>query len=516
MVASVGYKGSFAGDASKPFVFRSQEWTRVLSRKEKRNKIKPMVEEENFEIIPEKKVLEDEVVSFEVAPEGNNLATHQRQVMTAGKISQHNKKKAPKKGKQLSKKAFEKILEEVKCQDKKFEEVNKTIAVTVKMLEEQLTKGIKIAKLQRELHEIIRNFEMHRLKTVFPLRTVNFEQNFEVISENIDEIGELYEQLDKKCNDWKERFKEHDIGYYTFSPRNDTVERDDRCLYVDPFGHADFTVPDESNDYYEPCPINIRRPSNHHRCQFIGHHRHCSPMKKQNSPRNVSYILQESNKNNQNWKKQFHQELQEVTHTGLHSPKVPHEFQVHDFKMKAKASKVNQEPKAKLVSHGNQQVDDMETHHRTACQRSEEIFNATWKEKEELRAKRQQQHVPFTRIERAFVAIRMSTEGEIEHDEEKAKTAAIELKSEMEKADLQDLMTAQQSQIAALTRELEELRKKDRQFCTPSVTSHHSDPVAEPPIVIHTSSITQDIPSTTPASGEISYTTSVMLERYER
>ena len=65
---------------------------------------------------------------------------------------------------------------EVKHQDNKIEEVNKTVAVIVKMLEEQLTKGLKIAKLQRELHEIIQNFEMHRLKTVFPLCTVNFEQ----------------------------------------------------------------------------------------------------------------------------------------------------------------------------------------------------------------------------------------------------------------------------------------------------------------------------------------------------
>jgi hypothetical protein len=126
------------------------------------------------------------------------------------------------------------------------------------MLEEQLTKGIRITKLQRELHEVIRNFEMNRFKSGIPLRTVNFERNFKVISDNIDEIGELYDQLDQKCYNWKEQFKEHNIGYYTLSPQNDTVERDDRCLYVDPFGHADFTAPDESNDYYEPCPIHTR------------------------------------------------------------------------------------------------------------------------------------------------------------------------------------------------------------------------------------------------------------------
>ena len=83
MVASVGYKGSFAGDASKPFLFCWKEWTRVLSRKEKKNKIK-----------------EEAVVNFEVAPEEKNLTTYRRQVTTAGKISQRNKKKEPKKGKQ--------------------------------------------------------------------------------------------------------------------------------------------------------------------------------------------------------------------------------------------------------------------------------------------------------------------------------------------------------------------------------------------------------------------------------
>jgi hypothetical protein len=200
MVALVGCKGSFAGDASKPFVFRSEEWTRVLSRKEKKNqKKKSMVEDEIEEFeIPNKDLFGEKVVSFEVAPEGDNLTTYQCQVMPADKISQRNRKEVPKKGKQLSKKAFEKILEEVKHQDNKIEEVNKTIAVTVKMLEEQLTKGIKIAKLQRELHAIIRNFEMQRSKTILPLCTVNFERNFEVISESINEIGELYEQLDKK------------------------------------------------------------------------------------------------------------------------------------------------------------------------------------------------------------------------------------------------------------------------------------------------------------------------------
>jgi len=103
--------------------------------------------------------------------------------------------------------------------------------------------------------------------------------------------------------------------------------------------------------------------------------------------------------------------------------------------MKAKASKATQEPKAKLVSHGNQRVGNIGTHHQTARQRSKEIFNATWTEKEALRANRQQQHAPYTQIERAFVAISMTTEGEIEQDEAKAKTVATELKTELEHID---------------------------------------------------------------------------------
>jgi hypothetical protein len=106
-----------------------------------------------------------------------------------------------------------------------------------------------------------------------------------------------------------------------------------------------------------------------------------------------------------------------------------------NFKMKAKASKATQEPKAKLVSHGNQRVGNIGTHHQTARQRSKEIFNATWTEKEALRANRQQQHAPYTQIERAFVAISMTTEGEIEQDEAKAKTVATELKTELEHID---------------------------------------------------------------------------------
>jgi hypothetical protein len=112
------------------------------------------------------------------------------------------------------------------------------------------------------------------------------------------------------------------------------------------------------------------------------------------------------------------------------------------------------------------------------------------------------------------VAVSTTTEGEIEQDEEKAKVAAIELKSEMENIDADERLNKQQLHIETLTRELEELRG-ERKFCTPSVTRHHPDPVVKPPRMIRTSNITQDIPSTAPVLGEISYTMSVMLEKNE-
>jgi len=84
----------------------------------------------------------------------------------------------------------------------------------------------------------------------------------------------------------------------------------------------------------------------------------------------------------------------------------------------------------------------------------------------------------------------------------------------MENIDTDKCLKEQQLQIETLTHELAALRR-ERQLDTPSITSHHPDPVMEPPRVISTSSIIQDKPSTTPASGEISYTMSVMLEKYE-
>ena len=138
MVALVGYQGSFAGDASKPFAFRSKEWTRVLTKQERKQKIKPIVEEEDFEIMPEQKMTK-RVVNFAVAPEGNNLPTHERRnIGLTGNRSNAQKKKITKQ-KELSKTAFEKVLMEVKNQDQKLKETNKSIAVSIEMLQNQLS-----------------------------------------------------------------------------------------------------------------------------------------------------------------------------------------------------------------------------------------------------------------------------------------------------------------------------------------------------------------------------------------
>lgn len=91
----------------------------------------------------------NEEVNFEVAPEGNKAtypdSSTVKQTERDIQFYQTMKKKGMK---MMSKKVFEKVLAEMKCQDEKMTEVDRSIAVTVKMLEEQLTKGIQVTKLQ--------------------------------------------------------------------------------------------------------------------------------------------------------------------------------------------------------------------------------------------------------------------------------------------------------------------------------------------------------------------------------
>jgi len=105
-------------------------------------------------------------VNFEVTPKGHKMTYPRINIVDTSSIIQQtkddkcfNQEMKKKHMKKISKKAFEKILEEVKHQEEKLEEVNKTIAVTVKMLDEQLVNGIKITMLQKELHRMLREFE---------------------------------------------------------------------------------------------------------------------------------------------------------------------------------------------------------------------------------------------------------------------------------------------------------------------------------------------------------------------
>jgi len=278
MVALVAYQGSFARDASKPFAFRSKEWTRVLTKQEKKKKVKPIVEEEDFEIMPEEKMAK-RVVNFAVAPEGNNLPTHGRKNIGLTGNRSNGKKKTVIKQKVLSKTAFEKVLMEVKNQDQKLKETNKSIAVSIKMLQEQLSNGIKITKMQRELTQKIKTFEISRSKLI-PLRKSDFERDFKTIDTHMLDIHGLYTKLDSKCKDWKRSFKQHNMENYTFIVRNDTIPTNPEPLYVDPYGYTDFIPPNVTNDYYEPFPVRVQKPPTHKKCQFVGHHRKCPSPKK--------------------------------------------------------------------------------------------------------------------------------------------------------------------------------------------------------------------------------------------
>jgi hypothetical protein len=124
----------------------------------------------------------------------------------------------------------------------------------------------------------------------------------------------------------------------------------------------------------------------------------------------------------------------------------------------------------------------------TSRERSEDILNEAWQTKENIRSHRQKHNLPFTRIERAYVAsaISVASAGEMEHDEAVTTTAEAALQAEMEKLDatqistttdvtniniiqnetetpthneLQTLMAAQQNTINQLARALDELSK---------------------------------------------------------
>jgi hypothetical protein len=290
--------------------------------------------------------------------------------------------------------------------------------------------------------------------------------------ENVDEIGEMYMKLTFKCSDWKEKFKKHNMGYYTLTNQKDTVPSFWEPVYVDPYGYADFTPPDASNNYYDSFPIRLQKPSSHTKCTFLGHSHRCpSPKKRTHKANSIETF--------------------------------------YPYGMHAKLKKDEQKQKAKSVRHEHECKIYDEDFHRAARTRSEQIFKSTWQEKDRIR---QTRNVPFTRIERAFMAsaISVTTAEELEKDAAKAILTAEELSSEMKQIDVNKLLNAQQAKMDLLLKELEEFRR-DHQ----SVNSHHSNAAADPPKLINTAINSSGLASTTPAHGEISYTMTALLDKYD-
>jgi hypothetical protein len=390
---------------------------------------------------------------------------------------------------------------EIKNQDEKLKETNKSIAVSIKMLQDQLSQGIKISKLQHELTKKVKHFEISHLKCI-PLRKSDFQRDFKIIDTHMNNIQGLYDKLDLTCKDWKQSFKKHNMENYTFIARNDTIPMNPEPFYVDPSGFVDMAPPNESNNCYDPFPVPVNRPRECKKCQFVGHTRRCpSPEKK----------IRE------NWNDVFIRETQDSDHPYLSVPSEGcYSEPARKFVMQSKPDSHTRTSKAHPVAHGDMYNQFNTAYHQSARDRSEQIFNETWNKKEEIRAARTRNNVPYSRIERAFMATAISATAEekIEKDEIKAKLAAAELRFELKDIDVNEVLKEQQLQIDSLLKDLEEF-KKGPQSSLASIASHHSIPINEPPTLINTAVQSSALVPETPAHGEISYTMQAMLDKYE-
>ena len=175
-------------------------------------------------------------------------------------------------------------------------------------------------------------------------------------------------------------------------------------------------------------------------------------------------------------------------------------------------------------------------------------MNEAWTQKEKIRGDPQHVHLPYTRIERAYVAnsVSMTTEIEMEQDEVTEMEAAIALRSEIENIDKAQLVTtdtttvnivqddangkalttapiptsdslniqaqmiAQQNMIEQLTREIEELSKE----CQTSSASVHTDLSTVVAGQVNTTAPPKVI-ETTANNTETSYTMLALLDKYE-
>jgi hypothetical protein len=470
-----GCFGRLAKDASPDTNFHSTEWTLIRNRRNKGKKIlKSNIGEYHWKTIPKQKV------SFGVAPKGNKMtyprinvidtSSSVRQTKDDKRFNQEMKRKHMKK---ILKKAFEKILEEVKRQDEKLEEVNRTIPVTIKMLEEQLVNGIKIIKLQKELHRLLSEFETHRLKANIPLHKQRFERIFK--------IEELHEILDRKCQAWKQKSKRHNFGNYTFgNAAHGTMPNNPDIYYVDSSGYMDLAPPDDSTNFYASFEFPITFPLSHRQCRFIGRHRCCPspPKRRHNCNYHVTSGSAARRRNeeivNEAWsqKQKIRIDLQ---HANSPYTRIECAFAASSVSMTTA-----------------EEMDQDETSARKAAVA--------------LRSE----------IENIDAAVFSTTDTDTTIidtiQDEQGKALAIETISKSDSINMQVKMMAQQNTIEQLTCKLDELRKECQQS-TASVISHLSTVITGPNNPAVPSKIIET--TTTPNAPEISYTMGALLDRYE-
>ena len=135
-----------AGDASLATGFHSSDSSLVRNRR-KKGKDK-RISKSNFAIYYWKTA--PRAINFDVASEGNSLTypTKARKLDSTNSRSNEKKQVKSPKLQKLSKKAFEKLLDEVQRQDEKLLIVNINIEENIKELEKKVIRGITSIKIQ--------------------------------------------------------------------------------------------------------------------------------------------------------------------------------------------------------------------------------------------------------------------------------------------------------------------------------------------------------------------------------
>ena len=149
-------------------------------------------------------------------------------------------------------------------------------------------------------------------------------------------------------------------------------------------------------------------------------------------------------------------------------------------------------------------------------QKNGQIVSNEWEEKEQIRFN--QCNVLFTRIEQVFMTTATTATPGIPSDivsvnsEEEIKQEEIKTKLVAKAMDALDCIKEQNDTIQQLTRELEALQKERQQSSGPvtnpaSTTAIGPSSTTDKPVISHPISI--------PGNGEISYTLSALLDKYD-